>query len=188
MTIAICNGKGGTGKTTVAALLALAYQGSSKMTVGLLDLDPQKTATQWAAVTEAPIVIATPGQSFDVLLIDTPPRLETPEMRDAIRGADKVILVTSTSPADLFTSRTTADTIKRDGAEPKARVLFNKVKPRTRLGRDLEDLAQKIGLPALKSQLNDRQAYQHVILEGWAALPPETQAEVYALAMEIGAG
>ncbi len=185
MIIAVCNGKGGTGKTTVATLLALAYQSSSKLTVGLLDLDPQKTATQWVTVTESPIAIAEAGQNFDVLVIDTPPRLETPEMRDAIKRADKVVLVTSTSPADVFTSLTTADTIKRDGAEAKARILFNKVKPRTRLGRDLDDLAERIGLPAFKTHLHDRQAYQHAILEGWAALPPDTQAEIYALAMEI---
>ena len=185
MIICVCNGKGGSGKTTVAMLIALAWQGSSKRSVGLLDLDPQKTATQWIAVTGAPITIAKKGDKFDVLLIDTPPRLESREVNEAIAIADRVVLVTATSPADLFTSKTTADAIKQAGAAGKARVLFNKVRPRTRLGRNLDDLADTIGLPALKSVLQDRQGYQHAALDGWPALSPEMEKEVFAVAMEL---
>ena len=185
MTISICNGKGGSGKTTVAMLIALAWQGSSKRRVGLLDLDPQQTATQWVGVTGAPVAIAKPGESYDVLLIDTPPRLESRELVGAIKQADRVVLVTSPSPTDLFTSRTTAEAIKREGAAGKARILFNKVKPRTRLSRDLDDLAERIGLPSLKSYLHDRQGYQHAALDGWSALTPEMEREVFAVAMEL---
>lgn len=185
MIISVCNGKGGSGKTTVAMLIALAWQGSSKRRVGLLDLDPQQTATQWIGVTGALVTIAKPGEPFDVLIIDTPPRLESRELIDAIKRADRVVLVTSPSPTDLFTSRTTVETIKREGAAEKARVLFNKVKPRTRLSRDLDDLAERIGLPSLKSYLHDRQAYQHAALDGWAALTPEMEREVFAVAMEL---
>ena len=50
------------------------------------------------------------GRSQDgaIEIIDTPPFLGSPQVADAIKRADVVLLVTSPSPADLFTSRDTA--------------------------------------------------------------------------------
>ena len=46
MNILLCNGKGGTGKTTMAVLLAHALAEAGKR-VAVLDLDPQGTARAW---------------------------------------------------------------------------------------------------------------------------------------------
>ncbi len=46
MNILLCNGKGGTGKTTLTVLLAHALAEAGKK-VAVLDRDPQGTATQW---------------------------------------------------------------------------------------------------------------------------------------------
>lgn len=183
MTITLCNGKGGSGKTTLSVLLgcALAEAGHK---VAIRDTDPQRTATRWVEEIGG-IEIAEPGKQYGALFIDTAPRLESKEVTDSIRNADVVVLVTSPSPADLFTSRDTATLIQREGAKGRAHVLFNQVQPGTILARDLDDMAQRIGLPAFKNTLRRRQAYQHAVLMGWKSLGGEAREEMFKVALEI---
>lgn len=183
MTITLCNGKGGSGKTTLSVLLgcALVEAGHS---VGLLDTDPQHTATRWIEEIGG-LELAASGKQYDALFIDTAPRLESKEVTESIRRADVVVLVTSPSPADLFTSRDTAALIHREGAKDRAHVLFNQVQPGTILARDLDDMAERIGLPAFKNTLRRRQAYQHAVLMGWKSLGGEAREELFKVSLEI---
>ncbi len=183
MIITLCNGKGGSGKTTLSVLLAAALVEAGHE-VALLDTDPQHTATRWIEEIGG-LQLAQIGKEYGALFIDTAPRLETAEVRDAIRRADVVVLVTSPSPADLFTSRDTATLIHREGAKDRAHVLFNQVQPGTILARDLDDMAERIGLPAFKNILRRRQAYQHAVLMGWKSLGNEAREELFKVALEI---
>ena len=88
-TIAVCNAKGGAGKTTLALHLAVAsvQQGRN---VAVVDLDPQLTAVNWSQRRSSrdPVVAVlacavsqvgaelerVAGLGADVVLIDTPPR------------------------------------------------------------------------------------------------------------------
>lgn len=185
MTITLCNGKGGSGKTTLTVLLASALAEAGHE-AAVLDTDPQKTATRWIQETGG-IQIAQDGKHYGALFIDTAPRLETRPVAEAVRRADVVILVTSPSPADLFTSRDTVSMLEREGVKKKARVLFNQVQAGTILARELEDMAERIGLPALKSRLHRRQAYQHAVLLGWKSLPGDAREEILKAALEITA-
>lgn len=121
MIITLCNGKGGSGKTTLSVLLGSALVEAGHK-VALLDTDPQHTATRWIEEIGG-LELAVPGQDYGALFIDTAPRLESKEVTDSIRRADVVVLVTSPSPADLFTSRDTASLIHREGAQDRAHVL-----------------------------------------------------------------
>jgi chromosome partitioning protein len=158
--------------------------------VGVLDVDPQKTASRWLEEAEndgSGPQLAKDGKKYGALFIDTPPRLDAKVVSDSIKRADAVILVSSPSPADLFTSKDTVALIEKEGARKKARLLFNQVQANTILARDLADMAARIGLPALKSKLHRRQAYQHAVLLGWKSLPPEAREEVLKAALEIAA-
>jgi chromosome partitioning protein len=183
MIITLCNGKGGSGKTTLSVLLGCALIEAGHK-VALLDTDPQNTATRWIQEIGG-LEIAAPGKDYGVLFIDTAPRLESKEVTDSIKRADVVVLVTSPSPADLFTSRDTATLIHREGAKGKAHILFNQVQPGTILARDLEDMSGRIGLPAFKNTLRRRQAYQHAVLMGWKSLGGEAREELFKVALEI---
>jgi len=183
MIITLCNGKGGSGKTTLSVLLGSALVEAGHK-VALLDTDPQHTATRWIEEIGG-LELAVPGQDYGALFIDTAPRLESKEVTDSIRRADVVVLVTSPSPADLFTSRDTASLIHREGAQDRAHVLFNQVQPGTILARDLQDMAERIGLPAFKNTLRRRQAYQHAVLMGWKSLGGEAREELFRVALEI---
>lgn len=179
--ITVCNGKGGSGKTTATILLGLALiEAGHKARV--LDIDPQSTASRW--ITDGALPLGSDDSSATVL-IDTPPRLDNPELSESIRESDIVIVVSSPSPADLFTSQDTARLIGELGAADKARLLFNQVQEGTILSRGLEDTAKRIGLQPLNSVLTRRQCYQHAVLLGWNALPPKAKEEVFKMALEV---
>ena len=183
MKIAFCNGKGGSGKTTLSVLLGAALVEAGHR-VAVKDTDPQRTATKWIEEIGG-LELAKAREQYGATMIDTPPRLESREMSDAIKEADVVVLVTSPSPADLFTSRDTAALIQKLGAEKRSKVLYNQVQPGTILSRDLEDTASRIGLPAFKTIIRRRQAYQHAVLMGWRSLPAEAREELLKAALEI---
>lgn len=179
--ITICNGKGGSGKTTATILLGLALVEAGHKTK-VLDIDPQNTASRWIADGALPLGS---DDSSATMLIDTPPRLDSPNLKESIMESDIVIVVSSPSPADLFTSQNTALLIGELKATDKTRLLFNQVQEGTILSRGLEDTARRIGLQPLNSVLTRRQCYQHAVLLGWNALPPKAKEEVFKIALEV---
>jgi chromosome partitioning protein len=185
MVITFCNGKGGAGKTTLSILFASALVDAGRK-VAFLDRDPQQTASRWLRET-LPFGISPfqPGLSSDALIIDTPPRLDCPLLHQSLREANKVILVSSPSPADLWTSQDTARVIREHYRKEKAALLFNQVQRCTLLARELEPLAARIGLPALKHQVTRRQSYQHAMLLGWRALDAPAREEILKTSLEI---
>lgn len=184
MVITFCNGKGGAGKTTLSILLGCALAEAGRR-VALLDRDPQQTATRWVGETKPSLVLAQPGVGYDALIIDTPPRLDSPALHESLGQADKVVLISSPSPADLWTSQQTVGVIREHYHQDKAALLFNQVQRQTVLARELEPLAARIGLPALHQQIARRQCYQHALVLGWKALDPAAREEVLQVALEI---
>ncbi len=184
MTIVFCNGKGGAGKTTLSILLGCALVDAGRK-VGLLDRDPQQTATRWVKETKAGLRLAVPGERYDTTIIDTPPRLESPALQESLQAADRVILVSSPSPADLWTSQDTARLITTHYRGGKSAVLFNQVQRQTTLARELPLIGERICLPVLSRQVGRRQAYKHAMLLGWSALDAAAREEILQVALEI---
>ena len=72
MNILLCNGKGGTRKTTLSVLLAHALAEAGKK-VAVLDHDPQGTATKWLDECEDKKVSHyNHSTKYDAVFIDTP--------------------------------------------------------------------------------------------------------------------
>lgn len=185
MIITLANGKGGSGKTTLAVLLAHALAESGRR-VAVLDLDPQGTATAWLRECDKSMKVAKyeSGEEYDAVLIDTPPRVEA--LPPALASCSVAVLVCSPSPADLWTTRDTAAAIRP--ALPKGarlRLLFNGVSHNTILARNLPALADRIGVKALKSTISRRQCYQHAAVMGWPALDGDAREEIRKAALEI---
>ena len=176
--IALVNGKGGVGKTTIALLLAAGLQ-EARQNVSLVDGDPQMSAT-----TFAPNMGLSVGDTGDFVIVDTPPNPQHPATVDAVRTADLVILITTPSPTDLGATAATAELIKgaRSG---KTVVLFNRVQASNRFAETLPQLAARLPFPCLKRCLYQRTAYQVAQLEGWRAMSPVARAEIIQLVLEI---
>lgn len=184
MNILLCNGKGGTGKTTVAVLLAHALAETGRR-VAVLDLDPQATARNWLRESEDGRVHEyDTGSEYDAVFVDTAPRLDA--LAPALAMCSVAVLVCSPSPADLWTTRDTAAAIRDQlPAGARMRILFNGVRSHTVLARELPALARRIGVKAFKATISRRQVYQHAAVLGWKALDRPAREELFTAALEV---
>ncbi|MDO9500958.1 ParA family partition ATPase, partial [Falsiroseomonas sp.] len=178
--ITIAQQKGGAGKTTLAAHLAVAWASAGRRVV-VLDIDPQASLTGWAeirkalpAAPEMPDIRAITGwrvasevdklkKDFDVVLIDSPPHAET-EARVAIRVADLVVVPIQPSPMDLWATQATLDLAKQEKSA--ILLVLNRMPPRARLAEAMEAAIGKLGVKVAKSTLGNRVALASALLEG----------------------
>ena len=184
MNILLCNGKGGTGKTTLAVLLAYALAEAGKK-VAVLDRDPQGTATKWIQECDSKkVLLYDQNSEYDAVFIDTPPRLDA--LARSLASCSVAVIVCSPSPADLWTTKDTAEEIGPHLPDKaRLRLLFNGVLSHTVLARELPDLAKRIGVKALSTTISRRQCYQHAALLGWPALDQAAREELFKAALEI---
>ncbi len=198
--ITIAQQKGGAGKTTVAAHLAVAWSQRGKR-VAIVDIDPQGSLTQWHKIREERFGEGYTGLTFaalsgwrvgsevarlrrnhDIIIIDSPPHTET-EARTAIRSADFIIVPVQPSPTDLWATKATLELAKAENIP--VRVILNRVSANSRLApiiaAELPDLA--------KSTLGNRILFAASLMEGRSAteVAPASAAalEIKALSEEI---
>jgi chromosome partitioning protein len=182
MTITLLAKKGGVGKSTVCLLLHEAFKKAGK-SVAIQDWDAQGTSNKALAFIDGKR--AEPADAYDVLLYDTPPNLEHPATAAAVRSADIALVVVSPSPADIWEAEEAVNFVRAKGPQAAVRILFNKVKKNTVLGRLLEESAKQITAPAVPIQLSSRECYQHAIGQGWKALDAAAREEVLQLAVSL---
>ncbi len=199
--------KGGAGKTTLAAHLAIAWT-QLGYKVATVDIDPQGSLTRWHAV-RAEATGGQPGfthvqitgwrtqaeveklaRAHDIVVIDSPPHAQT-EARIAVRAATLVIAPVQPSPMDLWAVHPTIDL----AAQEKRRLLLvlNRVPPRARIADELiakvHDLVAPPAVELAAAQVGNRTAYAGTLMTGLsvteAARKTQAAAEMQALAEEI---
>jgi len=125
MILCISSLKGGVGKTTLAAHIAVSAQRAGKGPVVLLDLDPQGSLSAWWTERQAEDVALAnlAGKNIGItcremkaagarlIIIDTPPATGS-VVSDAIAAADLVLVPTRPSPHDLRAVGSTLDLIE----------------------------------------------------------------------------
>lgn len=183
MNIALLAKKGGVGKSTLAILLHEAFSHAGK-TVVVRDWDVQGTSTK--ALSQ--IAGAPPSSSngrADVVIYDTPPNLEHTATATAVRSADTVLVVTSPSPADIWEADDAVQFVQSRNTIASVRLVFNKVRKTTILGRLVEESAKNISVPALPVTISARECYQHALAQGWRALDSAAREEVLQLTIAL---
>lgn len=202
--ITIAQQKGGAGKTTIAAHLAVAFAKAGKK-VAALDLDPQASLSTWgrirneklgennnvyvAAVTKYNIEkeIQKLRGTADIVIIDSPPHIES-AARNAIRSADLVILPVQPSPTDLWATKATMEICEQENITGK--ILLNRVAANSRLGTSIRTVFEKSAPKfIMKTQLGNRVDYAGSILTGLTSIEtsPSSNAakEMQAVLKEI---
>ncbi len=141
-TIVIGATKGGVGKTTLVAHLAVAARDRFGE-VAVIDTDPQSSLTDWYEQRRAlqPVLVEVSGglrrtltrldrEGFGICFIDCPPG-HTATIASAIALADLVVIPSQSSPTDFRAIGPTVDIAEQAGA-PYVFVL-NRAIPRTKL-------------------------------------------------------
>lgn len=112
--LTIASTKGGAGKTTLAAHLAVEAERTGAGPVAVVDTDPQGSLAAWwnSRKASTPLFAAVeigrlathlatlPGHQVELVVIDTPPAL-TEVIQAAVAVADVVLIPARTSPHDL---------------------------------------------------------------------------------------
>ncbi len=181
--ILIANPKGGSGKTTLSTNIA-GYLAARGKRVAILDLDRQKSATQWlsnrprnlpaielmqsGAETEAPL---------DTLVIDSPAALHGKNLEHALKLVHKVIVPIAPSAFDIQASRDFLEVLHHEKMVRKGKIFIGvvgmRMDPRTRAALTLEQFLKGLDLPVL-AYLREAQAYVNAAFEGKTLfdLPP----------------
>ncbi len=200
--IALAQQKGGAGKTTLAAQLAVAW--ADKFRVAVMDIDPQSSLTAWhrlrsengrdvAAIHLSDVSGWRVGteldrlkNNYDIVLIDCPPHAET-ETKNAMRASSLVVIPVQPSPMDVWATAPTAAFAREQGTD--VRLILNRVPSRSRLVETVQGLLRQKGLTLTRNVLGNRVAFAASMMEGLGVTEsePGSQAadEIRALAKEL---
>ena len=198
--VAIVNQKGGTGKTTLSTNLAWVL--AEKGDVLLLDADPQASTQNWGASDDpAPTtltvkgaaagdllrIVRSMGSDYDWVIIDGPPGiLNTTDA--AVRAADVVLIPAKPSPLDVWAAADIVAAVqarqKAAKGVPKAAFVITMTQPRTRLGRQIDDALNEMGIPVFQARTTQRVAYPNAINEGNSVVVGRDQGSVPSIGVK----
>ena len=179
--ITIAQQKGGTGKTTLAVHLALAFIKYHNHKVAIIDTDPQgslgkwfvirseknglnknltfKTASLWGAQYESKML----KQEHDIVIIDTPPKIES-DARPAIEAADLVLIPVAPSHVDFWATEAIIEIAKK--AKRKVLIQINRANHRSKLISKTHEYIKSINVKSTDTLIGHRQIFVASMGEG----------------------
>ena len=183
--ITISQQKGGTGKTTLAVHLAMAFIKYHDLKVAIIDTDPQgslgkwfmirsekkvsnenltfKTASLWGAQYES----KTLKNDHDIVIIDTPPKIES-DARPSIEAADLVLIPMAASHVDFWATGAIVEIAKK--ANKKILAQINRSSQRSKLIEKTKDFIKSLDLKSTETIIGNRQIYTSSMGEGKTAV------------------
>ena len=183
--ITISQQKGGTGKTTLAVHLAMAFIKYHNLKVAIIDTDPQgslgkwfmirtekkvsnenltfKTASLWGAQYES----KTLKNDHDIVIIDTPPKIES-DARPSIEAADLVLIPMAASHVDFWATGAIVEIAKK--ANKKILAQINRSSQRSKLIDKTNDFIKSLDLESTQIIIGNRQIYTSSMGEGKTAV------------------
>lgn len=196
--------KGGAGKSTLVAHLALAWAARRK-SVAIIDIDPQQSLGAWYAAREKTLGPTETGLTFeavtgwraagtveklakthDIVLIDSPPHADT-DARVAVRAADLVLVPAQPSPLDVWATLPTLELVEKE--KSKAVMVLNRVPPRANLTARMVTKLGGYQVRVAKSFLGNRVAFADAMATGQTAVETKGTStaarEIRALAKEL---
>lgn len=179
---AVCNQKGGTGKTTLTMNLAAGLAKRARTLV--IDADPQGSASQWANMASDtqpfPVsVFSIAGNlgreiqrlksDYQYIVIDCPPTLENDVNQQVMLNSDYVLIPTLPSPIDLWASVSLVELLQKvrvRHSELKPRLIVNQLEPSSAISRAMQQALSEFDLPCLQQHISRRAIYRHAAMDG----------------------
>ena len=190
--ITISQQKGGSGKTTLAVHLALAFIKYHNLKVAVIDTDPQgslgkwfmirteknisndnltfKTASLWGAQYES----KTLKKDHDIVIIDTPPKIES-DARPSIESADLVLIPVAASHVDFWATGAIVEIAKK--ANKKILIQINRANQRSKLISKTNDFIKSLNISSTKTIIGHRQIYASSMGEGKTAVEKQKKSK-----------
>jgi len=176
--------KGGAGKTTLCAHLAVALA-AGRRDVTVLDIDPQQSMITWFRKREELFgddddsldveavndlrrssQINSVARKRDIVLIDCPPHAGN-EAKIAVRSADLVVVPVQPSPMDIWATRPTLNLAAREGKP--VLMVFNRVPARANLTDEMLTEAKAYGVKVARTHVGNRVLFAGALNEGLTA-------------------
>ena len=176
--ITVAQQKGGSGKTTLAATLAVGLARAGER-VAVMDTDPQgslgrwfleraergdpgmefTTSSAWGAGWEVKKLL----READWVVIDTPPKIDG-DLRPCLKAADLVLVPVSLGQADVWAVEGVVKMAREEGRE--VLVVLNRAKAGTRVQGQVEAALAELGVPVAEARLGHRVAYAEALGQG----------------------
>jgi chromosome partitioning protein len=202
--ITIAQQKGGAGKTTLAAQLAVGLV-CARARVATIDIDPQGSLSFWYAARMGTLgdantihhqqvqgwrlakEIRTLRDDYDFIIVDSPPTAQS-DATIAIREADLTIVPVQPSPMDLWACGATLQKAKAEGVP--SLIILNRVNARASLFEQMTATLANMQLDIAETTLGNRVAFASSMLRGLGVAESESSSntavqEIFALVREL---
>ncbi len=177
--IAVVNTKGGVGKTTIAAALAVRAAQESKR-VAIVDLDPQRSLIEWwkrRGRTDNPTIFEGPDTAadavealrldgWDLVILDGPPAFLV-TIQEMVEAADYVVIPVRASVLDLLATQDAVVLAQQAGAA--FSVLINDVQAREKSAAETRRNLLNLHVPMLQSEIGHRISFVNAMAVGKSA-------------------
>ena len=179
--ISFSNQKGGSGKTTLSANLAVLWSNSGYK-VAVIDADPQNSLTYWLEARKkyyGEDDIGITSYNFDIrnlkeeikqikrkynfIIIDSPPSI-TFETIQIIKASDRVFVPVQPSPLDLMATVPFINLVKQEKKNPI--IFLNRVMPRVRLTEAMILRLRYAGAKIARSRISSKVLFAETFFVG----------------------
>ncbi len=178
--LTVAQQKGGSGKTTLAANIALEYAARG-LSVALLDTDPQGSLGRWYMARRerlgdaAGVAFGTSsawGISYeceklrklhDVVIVDTPPKIDA-DLRPALRESDLVLVPVASSQVDLWATEGVLELAARERRP--TLIVLNRAAARARLTGLVAEAAAALESACAEARIGNRVAFAEALGDG----------------------
>lgn len=207
ITIAVVNTKGGVGKTTLSAALAVRAAQDGKR-VAIVDMDPQKALIGWwkrrgPAQSDSPCLFEGPDTAhdavealglngWDIIIMDGPPAFLT-VIQEMIEVADLALIPVKASAVDLLATQDAVALAREAGVS--FLVAFNDVGQKEKVVDRAREFLMNVNVPLASTQITHRVSHISAMTVGKSAAEVKTSkgkdeaaaAEINALWLEVEA-